>query len=442
MTSTSFPEPLIIPRSEHPISRKDIDREALKVMYRLRDAGFTAYLVGGGVRDLLLRKKPKDFDISTNARPGQLRAIFKNSRIIGRRFRLVQVFFHGGKVIEVSTFRCQSEYENINETEQILPSNNTFGTEAEDAFRRDLSINSLFYEIENFSIIDYTGGADDLKNRVIRIVGNPERRVTRDPVRMMRAIRHAARSGFAIEEKTWEAIVNNKDKLSLCPISRLRDELFKDLRGGASSAWAQLASDSGLFLIIFPCYEKIFSSAAQDDQKKTALLNLLAVIDRLHAQGKHLADEILLGTILLPWALTEFGLSGVKDLKGHESFAFSRKVRSRIDDILDHLNIKRASKEAITSLFINLPLFMHHENEHGWPKWFTKKSYYKTGLLFFQIYREALSGKPAVISEPEPFSPNEPKRKKRIKHYGSRTPAFSSKSGGVFGLRKKQKSSR
>jgi poly(A) polymerase len=438
MTSKNLPEPVIIPRSEHPISRKDIDREALKVMYRLRDAGFTAYLVGGGVRDLLLGKTPKDFDISTNARPGQLRSLFKNSRIIGRRFRLVQVFFHGGKVIEVATFRCQGEYD-INQTDQLLPSNNTFGNEAEDAFRRDLSINALFYEIENFNVIDYTGGVEDLKNRVIRIVGDPERRFTRDPVRMMRAIRHAARSDFAIEEKTWQAILNNKDKLALCPVSRLRDEHFKDLRGGASRAWARLAIESGIFSVILPCYKNFFPADRQGEERQATLLNLLGVIDRLHGQGSQLSDEILLGILLLPWAQSEFELHGLKNLKGNEAFTFSRKIRTKLDEVLDYLNIKRASKEAVTLLFLNLPQFVEHDGEKGWPNWFTKKSYYQSGLLFYQIYREASGGKPVDFIEPTPpETPPPPKIKKRAKHFSGRSPAFSSKKSGVFGLRNKK----
>ena len=147
----------IIPESEHPIRENLLDREALKVLYRLRDAGFKGYLVGGGVRDLYLGRAPKDFDISTDARPGQLRKLFRNSRTIGRRFRLVQVFFRGNKIIEVSTLRSSSEFD-LKGDDAVLPSNNTFGTLEEDAFRRDLTINSLFYEIENRTIIDYTDG--------------------------------------------------------------------------------------------------------------------------------------------------------------------------------------------------------------------------------------------------------------------------------------------
>ncbi|MCI5163598.1 MAG: polya polymerase, partial [Candidatus Electrothrix sp. AX5] len=160
---------IILSQEEHPILEKDIESEALKVLYRLRDAGYSGYLVGGGVRDLYLGNQPKDFDISTNARPGQLRKIFRNSRTIGRRFRLVQVFFKGNKIIEVSTLRSQSEYDS-NDPDKVLPANNTFGTLEEDAFRRDLTINSLFYEIESKTLIDYVGGVQDLTDGIIRIV--------------------------------------------------------------------------------------------------------------------------------------------------------------------------------------------------------------------------------------------------------------------------------
>jgi len=158
-----------------------IDADALLVLRKLHDAGFTAYLVGGGVRDLYLGKTPKDFDISTNAHPGQIRKVFRNSMTIGRRFRLVQVFFGNGKTIEVSTLRSLSEHD-IDGPETVLAPNNTFGSLEEDAGRRDLTINSLFYEIENNTILDYVGGIEDLNLGIVRIIGDPDRRISRDPV--------------------------------------------------------------------------------------------------------------------------------------------------------------------------------------------------------------------------------------------------------------------
>lgn len=436
-----LPEPLVIPRAEHPISRKDIDREALKVMHRLRDAGYSAYLVGGAVRDLYLGKKPKDFDISTNARPGQLRTLFRNSRIIGRRFRLVQVFFFGGKIIEVSTLRCRSEFEEGDrEEDEVLAHNNTFGSEAEDAFRRDLTINSLFYEIENFTIIDYTGGVADLNNKIVRIVGEPDRRIVRDPVRMMRAIRHAARSGFTIEDRSWQAILANLDTLRQCPDSRVRDEFFKDLYGTACAPWCRLAVASGLFFLLLPCYEGIISRESEPLSVETTLLfSLCRVIDRLHGEGNPLPEHLLLAILMLPWAQARFNLVNTPT-EGRETFNFSRTLRTQIDSQLEHLNVKRASREEITSLLVNLPVFVRHGTEQSWPGWLKRKSYFPDGLLLFQIYQEALGGSPANLApQPEPSPAHRSGKirtdKKRQPRSESRNPAFSGKKGGIFGLK-------
>lgn len=428
--------PRIIPRSDHPISRNNIDKEALKVLYRLRDAGHTAFLVGGGVRDLYLGKTPKDFDISTDARPGQLRKLFRNSRLIGRRFRLVQVFFHGNKIIEVSTFRKRSEYD-INGEEQVLASNNTFGTPEEDAFRRDLTINGLFYEIENFSIIDYTGGVEDLDNGIIRVIGEAERRMIRDPARMLRVIRHAARNNFVIETSAWEAIREHRNKLTLCPVSRVRDEFMKDLRGGASASWVVLAVDSGLFEVILPCYEDVLQN---DHGVRKLLRDILTVTDRLLAAGAKFDDHTLLALLLIPWAEEELSLSSTV-LKGKEAYQFTRTIRSRVDDILNHLSIKKSSKEAITTLLANLSLFKRYDREDdSWPKWLKKKSYFPAGRRFFYIYQEAL-GEHRVDADlflaqkekKQQFS-NTRKRKKRP----PRTrPAVAPKGrGSIFGLKK------
>ncbi len=449
-TSTSsepLPEPTIIPRSEHPISRKDIDREALKVMYRLRDAGHIAYLVGGGVRDLLLGNRPKDFDISTDARPGQLRKIFRNSRIIGRRFRLVQVFFKGGKVIEVSTFRTRSEYDDKTEDTAVLPSNNTFGTPAEDAFRRDLTINALFYEIENFTVIDYTGGMEDLRNGVIRLIGNPRLRITHDPVRTMRVIRHAARNDFSIETETWAATKELCHLLDLCPVSRLRDELFKDLKGTTVERWLRLAVDSGVFHRLFPCYRDMLPA---DGQSMRLLLRLGAIIDRFHRQQpESLPEPMLLALILLPYAIKRLDL--LTERKGAEFFAYSRQVRAALDDLLVRLNIKRMDKEVITGLLVNVITFEKHSHRGSWPKKLQRKSYFEQGLQFFQLYREGAGGQKAeVIPLPAkkarrkkqqsttPQEAKKPAKTGRKYRPGGRTPAFARKTkGGVFGLKRR-----
>src|SRR5438874_2154437 len=214
-------EPRIVRREEHSLSRKDIDPDALKVLYRLRQFDHKAYLVGGSVRDLLLGRRPKDFDIGTSAHPYQVKKLFPNCWIIGRRFRLAHVKF-GQKVIEVATFRRQVQpgeeviQDGVPSPEHqaaapdadahLLHRDNTFGTPEEDAFRRDFTINALFYDIATFSVIDYVGGLDDLKAAVVRAIGDPEVRMREDPVRMMRAVALAARLDFRIDLPVLEAI--------------------------------------------------------------------------------------------------------------------------------------------------------------------------------------------------------------------------------------------
>lgn len=438
-----LPAPLIFPRSEHSISRKNIDREALKVMHRLRDAGFSAYLVGGGVRDLFLGKTPKDFDISTDARPGQIQSIFKNSRVIGRRFRLVQVFFRGGKIVEVSTLRCRGEYD-LNGQDEVLASNNTFGTLPEDALRRDLTINALFYEIENFTIIDYVGGVQDLKAGVVRLIGDAERRIIRDPVRIIRAIRHAARANFTIADETWEAIKKYRNHLALCPVSRIRDELLKDLKGGAARTWMRLAQDCGIFAVLFPCYEKILGASgdcgksigSSEDRYDPyeELQALFGVIDRLSGEGQILPEHLLFALVLIPWARQETGLFA-KDRQKGEAYRFSRNLRARLDEILAHLNIARLTKENITSLLVNLAVLERHGRGGKWPKWLSQKSYFQECLEFFRLYQEACGGEKVALVK---IAPQPPTVKRRSGARPNRAPVFSNASGGIFGLKKKQ----
>ncbi|OAQ20598.1 polynucleotide adenylyltransferase PcnB [Thermosulfurimonas dismutans] len=285
-------KPRIVPRSEHPISRKMIPREALKVLYRLHDAGYLAYLVGGSVRDLLLGLPPKDFDVGTDARPEEIRRLFRASRIIGRRFRLVHVYFRGGKFVEVVTFRGPESAEENGEE--------IYGTPEEDAFRRDLTINALFYNIADFTIIDYVGGLEDLKNGTIRVIGNPDLRFIRDPVRMLRAIRHAARAGFTIEPATWEGILRHREKIRLCSPIRLRDEWLKDVSGGWAAPWLDLMLKSGLFREIFPLYHRAFLDRPD---LQNFLKTLLARADTLVKQNR-LSQAGALAFFLYPYLLS------------------------------------------------------------------------------------------------------------------------------------------
>ncbi len=423
-----------------------IDRDALYVLRKLNNAGFAGYLVGGGVRDLYLGKTPKDFDISTDARPGQLRKLFPNSNTIGRRFRLVQIFFKGGKTIEISTLRSLSEHD-LDGPETVLAPDNTFGTLSEDARRRDLTINSLFYEIQTNTIIDYVDGILDLDRGIIRIVGEPAKRIGRDPVRMMRAIRHAARINFTIEKQTWEALCSNSNKLSLCPPSRLRDEFLKDLYSGATEPWFELAVDSGLLFSLFPFYRKILSTdATPSGNPREQLVGICRTIDKINSLSLSLnvhrqADFFLIGLFLIPWAESRFQLIS-QFRKGTPLFQLSKQIREEIDRTIGiDLNLRRSLRQEMVSLLINLSQLIHNKEQNGWPKWLMKKSYFKKASLFYNLYMSAIAGKPIdhLLSGEPPIQQEKAERTipERNPSPPKVKPAFSTKTkGGIFGFKK------
>ena len=218
----------IVPRSKHHISKTDIGVNALKVLNRLQSAGFEAYLVGGSVRDLLLRKTPKDFDVATNATPNQIRNLFRNARIIGRRFKLVHILFHR-EIIEVATFRGHEALhaDQLLNEQGMLVRDNVYGTLEEDAWRRDFTINSLYYNIEDGTIVDYTSGVKDIDNRLIRMIGEPQKRYQEDPVRMLRAIRFCAKLHFELAAETAEELKANNELISHISGYLLLDEMTK-----------------------------------------------------------------------------------------------------------------------------------------------------------------------------------------------------------------------
>jgi poly(A) polymerase len=300
-------EPRIIPRAEHPISRRDVDPDALKVLYRLRQYEYAAYLVGGSVRDLLLGRRPKDFDIGTSAHPYQVKKLFRNCWIIGRRFRLAHVKF-GTKVIEVATFRRQvaageevvadgvpAPDPSTPEGEHLIHHDNTFGTPEEDAFRRDFTINALAYDIATFSIIDYVGGLDDLHARVVRSIGDPDVRLREDPVRMIRAIALAARLDFTIEPTLRASIRTHRHEIAKSSLPRLLEEYYKILRAGSSEKAFRGLAEVGL---LEPTSTELHRGA------KDPLWGSLAALDayrrRFEATPDTLTNAILMGTLLVP----------------------------------------------------------------------------------------------------------------------------------------------
>jgi poly(A) polymerase len=299
--------PRVLDRPEHDLSRKRISTSAIKVLYRLHRAGYLAYLVGGGVRDLLIGRTPKDFDVGTNARPGEVRRLFRNSRIIGRRFRLVHVFFKD-EIVEVSTFRASPDApEGPDDWEEGLQEERdaddpdepargapreteAYGTPREDAWRRDLTINSLFYNIADFSVIDWAGGLEDLEDGIIRVIGDPENRFEQDPVRMMRALEYAVRLGFAIEQETEAAIQRCAGLITEASPARLTYELMECLRSGhAAGIWTRWRRH-GILDAAFP---DLVDSLGEIDP-------ILARVDDIIRSGDRLSDAAILAALYLP----------------------------------------------------------------------------------------------------------------------------------------------
>ena len=308
-------EPVIVPRAEHPISRRDIDSDALKVLYRLHESGAVAYLVGGSVRDLLLSRRPKDFDIGTSAHPYQVKKLFRNCWIIGRRFRLAHVRF-GLKTIEVATFRkhvpAGTESEpavHVTPAPPVAPvapgheHDNTFGTPEEDAFRRDFTINALFYDIGTYSIIDYVGGLQDLKDGLIRCIGDPNDRFKEDPVRMLRAIVMASRLSFRLDRPIVDAIAKHHGLMATASSARLIEEYYKILRSGYAELTFRGLAEHRLLDPVTP--------EIQRGAKNQALWDSLAALDayrrKFETAPATLRNPVLLGTLLLPLGLMPRG---------------------------------------------------------------------------------------------------------------------------------------
>ena len=283
-----------IPRAQHSVSRKNISKNAVKVLYQLHQSGYQAFLVGGGIRDLLLGLKPKDFDVATNASPEQVRQVFRNCRLIGRRFLLAHVHF-GQEIIEVATFRKQHDESGDGVIENgCIIRDNVYGTIDEDACRRDFTINALYYDISNFSLLDYADGMADLQAKIIRLIGNPVERYQEDPVRMLRAVRLAAKLGFEIEPETAKAIHQFNHLLENTHAARLYEEVLKMFLGGYAYPSFVKLREFGLFKRLFPQTE-----ACLDDPIALALVEqALKNTDERVAADKSVTPAFLLAALL------------------------------------------------------------------------------------------------------------------------------------------------
>jgi len=299
-TPPSLPPPRVIPREQHSISRKQISPNALRVLYRLHEAGFAAYLVGGAVRDLLIGGAPKDFDVATDATPEQVKQLFRNCRLIGRRFRLAHVLF-GPEIIEVATFRASSD-DGTGEREMDngrLVRDNVYGSIEDDAFRRDFTANALYYAIADFSVRDFVGGFEDVQQRTLRLIGDPEQRYREDPVRMLRAVRLAAKLGFDIEAATAAAIPPLARLLTEASSARLFDECQKLFFSGHAEASLLGLERHGLLSAIFPDAAAALAADASG-RCRAMLLNAMRGTDWRIAEGRSVTPTFLFAALLWP----------------------------------------------------------------------------------------------------------------------------------------------
>ena len=302
-------KPTVINRNKHVVSRKQMSPEVLKVLYRLHRTGHLAYLCGGGVRDLLLGRKIDDFDVATDAEPRKLKKVFGNCRLIGRRFRIAHIMFKGGKIIEVSTFRKKGEEEEAADdgNSLLIKRDNTFGSPAEDAFRRDFTINGLYYNVADFSIIDYVDGRADLNARLIRCIGEPNIRFQEDPIRILRGIRLAATLDFRVEDSTWEAMKRQCHHIMECPASRIREEIMKILRRKGSRKGFELLAGGGILEHLLPRLNEFrLASLKNEPTSADPLFPHLGVIDDLRSKGSEFTDSLLLATLTVSPVLSSF----------------------------------------------------------------------------------------------------------------------------------------
>lgn len=357
------------------------------MLYRLKNAGYKGYLCGGAVRDLMLRGRPKDFDVCTDAEPQQLRRLFRNARIIGRRFRLAHVIFRDG-IVEVSTFRREPERDEQKggPEDLLITSDNAFGTPREDAFRRDFTINALFYNVADFSVIDYVGGTDDLENGLIRVIGDPDLRFREDPVRMLRACEFAGRLGFTIEPVTQEGIQRHAEDLRLAAAPRLTEELLQLLKCGSAGAAMQWMLELGLFEVLLPEAAAMITAA---ERGAGSFSGILPTLDEMVADGRELPDAVLLSAVLLPRIMLR--RFEVESESGHwmKMPAYLRLVRNTLDSFLERFavaNYKRAMIQHVLEGF-------HRLCQRQWTPAqrmrFASKSYFDDSLLLFEILVQA-----------------------------------------------------
>lgn len=391
---------VIIPREQHNISREDISANALKVLYRLNGAGHEAYLVGGCVRDLMIGLKPKDFDVVTDATPEQIRGLFKNSRLIGRRFRLAHIVF-GREIIEVATFRghhqdTESEKSQLSQqsTEGQLIRDNVFGTIEEDAQRRDFTVNAMYYTVSDFSVKDFAGGMKAVQERELDLIGNPETRYREDPVRMLRAIRFAAKLDFTITPRTQEKIPDLADLLSNIAPARLFEEVIKLFINGDGVKTFELMQKYHLFGQLFPQIQPLLNNS--EGKEYRFLLKVLSNTDNRINSGMRVTPAFFYAAVMW-YAVEERQQQHIAEGGFNPHDAFTMAINDVLHRQMQRIMIPKRFSSVIRDIWIL---------QHRLPKRFGKRAYatleharFRAGYDFLLIRGEIEGGELAELGE-------------------------------------------
>jgi poly(A) polymerase len=353
-----------------PIPEQDLDPDAVRIVRRLTRFDHTAYLVGGCVRDLLVGRKPKDFDIATTATPRQVRRAFSNCRIIGRRFRLAHVYFQNGKVIEVATFRArdgrdmEEPAENGADGEEVdadllIRDDNVFGTPEEDALRRDFTINALFYDVNSGNVIDHAGGLADLRRRLVRTIGDPRVRFREDPIRILRAVKFAARLGFDIEADTRAALLATRGEIPKAAPPRILEEINRFCRGGAAAASFELLHTTGVFDVLLP---ELATHYADRPGRMAELQALLACTDTRIADGGDVETGWILASLLFPVLSESMGFRADGSVQGRRGPQVRELAEPILRPLALRLRVSRRDQEHARQILLALQRMVpaHH----------------------------------------------------------------------------------
>jgi poly(A) polymerase len=386
-----------------------IDPDAARVVQRLHQSNHEAYLVGGCVRDLLLGRKPKDFDVATSAKPNELRRLFRNCRIIGRRFRLAHIFF-GRKIIETSTFRANPRAVEDDQGENgsgdgakkgdlLIRHDNEFGNAVEDARRRDFTINGLFYDVKTGQVIDHVNGMIDLEARLVRTIGDPDIRFREDPVRILRAVKFAARCDLTIESETYRRMMEHKGEIAKCAQARVSEEFFRLLRAGAARRSFELLLGTGLLEFLSPDLARALQQEPVDEPGRTRLARFwayLAAVDRWTIKrGETPSDALLLATLLLP---------PLREALHPDTAAFpdpGQLVLQSAQSVVEQLKTSRRDTETARQILLATRYLFPSISQRKRPN-LENREFYEDALRLVEIVTDAESSNPALAARPVP----------------------------------------